>query len=102
MSIEHLTERMGALKNKMHDLETKIKAIKTTKEAGAGLVKATVNGEKRVLSLDIAPSLMQEDIVMLQDLVIASINLAMDEVDEEVDRIREEASIDFLGSLTQG
>ncbi len=46
------------------------------------MVKAVVNGKKQVISLDIDPSLLKtDDKQIVQDLVIAAINKAMDEAD---------------------
>lgn len=46
--------------------------------AGGGMVKATVNGKHEVVSLEINPEAVDpDDIEMLQDMVIASVNEAM-------------------------
>jgi DNA-binding YbaB/EbfC family protein len=51
-------------------------------EAGAGMVKATVNGKRQVIKIDIDNSLMNDnDKEMIQDLTVAAINKAMEEVD---------------------
>jgi hypothetical protein len=49
------------------------------------MVKATVNGERKVLKLEIDPEIIKkEDKDMLQDLVVAAINIALKNVDEKV------------------
>ncbi|MFN8354141.1 MAG: YbaB/EbfC family nucleoid-associated protein [Spirosomataceae bacterium] len=54
-------------------------------EAGAGMVKATVNGKKQLLSLDIDPELLKaDDREMLQDLVVAATNKALTNIDEQI------------------
>lgn len=45
--------------------------------AGGGAVKAVVNGQQRVISLTIDPD-VTGDIDMLQDLVVAAMNEALD------------------------
>ncbi len=51
-------------------------------ESGAGMVKATVNGKKQVLSVEIDPSLLKsDDQVIVQDLVVAAVNKALDEAE---------------------
>ena len=48
------------------------------------MVKATVNGQKQVVKLEIDPDMMKPaDKEMLQDLVIAAVNKALLEVDEK-------------------
>ena len=80
---------MMKMMGKMKEVQTRLKEaqdnlvhIRTSAEAGAGLVKATVNGKRQVMSVDIDPSLLKaEDKVIVQDLVIAAINKASDEAD---------------------
>lgn len=51
-------------------------------ESGAGMVKATVNGKKQILSVEIDPSLLKSDNqVIVQDLVVAAVNKALDEAE---------------------
>lgn len=51
-------------------------------ESGAGMVKATVNGKKQILSVEIDPSLLKsDDQVIVQDLVVAAVNKALDEAE---------------------
>ena len=59
--------------------------ITVTGEAGAGMVKAVVNGKKQVVDLDIDASLITpDDQEMLQDLVIAAVNKALVEIDGKI------------------
>ena len=59
--------------------------LQESAEAGAGMVKATVNGRKQVVSLEIDPDLVKaEEKEMLQDLIVAAINRAMTKIDEQV------------------
>ena len=51
--------------------------------AGGGVVKAAVNGRHELTALTIVPEAVDpEDVVMLQDLVIAAVNEALRKVDE--------------------
>ena len=80
---------MMKMMGKMKEVQTRLKEaqdnlvhIRASAEAGAGLVKATVNGKRQVISVDIDPSLLKaDDKVIVQDLVIAAINKASDEAD---------------------
>jgi nucleoid-associated protein EbfC len=48
--------------------------------AGGGAVKAVVNGQKRLISITIDPEAASE-VDMLQDLVVAAVNEAMESAD---------------------
>ena len=82
---------MFSMMNKLKEVQGKVKEaqdslqfITVTAEAGAGLVKAKVNGQKKVISIDIDDSLLnKDDKEMVSDLVVADINKAMDEAGEK-------------------
>ena len=80
---------MMKMMGKVKEVQDRLKAaqeslatIKATAESGAGMVKATVNGKKQLVSLDIDPAILKsEDKVIVQDLVVAAVNKANEEVD---------------------
>ncbi|RDC62984.1 YbaB/EbfC family nucleoid-associated protein [Adhaeribacter pallidiroseus] len=78
---------MGKIKEvqaKMKDAQDSLQFITVTAESGAGLVKAKANGLRKLISLEIDASLLnQEDKEMLTDLVVAAVNKAMDEAGEK-------------------
>jgi DNA-binding YbaB/EbfC family protein len=80
-----MMKMMGQVKEmqaKMKEAQDKLEFIEATGEAGAGMVKATVNGKKQVLSIDIDESLLKkDDKEMAQDLTVAAINNALDKVE---------------------
>ena len=64
------------LKKQMDDLR-----VEAT--AGGGMVTVLVNGGKQVQSITIDPEVVsKEDVVMLQDLIVAAINDAQRKADE--------------------
>jgi len=65
-----------------------------TGEAGAGLVKVTMNGRHDVKSVRIAPELLQDDVTMLEDLLAAAVNDAVRKV--------ERASTERMAGMAQG
>jgi nucleoid-associated protein EbfC len=80
---------MMKMLGKMKDPQAKLKEaqenlvnVQTSAESGAGMVKATVNGKRQVVMLDIDPDIMKaSDKILVQDLVIAAVNKALEEVD---------------------
>ena len=86
---------MGKVKEfqaKMKEAQETLEQLHETAEAGAGMVKATVDGRKQIVSLDIDPDLIKpEDREMLQDLVVAAVNRAMTKIDDQIkDHIRQQ------------
>jgi nucleoid-associated protein EbfC len=93
---------MMKMMGKVKEVQERLKAaqeslgtIRASSESGAGMVKATVNGKKQLVALDIDPSILKiEDKVLVQDLVIAAVNKAADEV--------EHAAKEHLKKSTEG
>ncbi|MDQ4139583.1 MAG: YbaB/EbfC family nucleoid-associated protein [Bacteroidota bacterium] len=78
---------MGKIKEvqaKMKEAQDNLQFITVTAESGAGMVKAKANGLRKLVSLDIDSSLLnQDDKEMLTDLVVAAVNKAMDEASDK-------------------
>ncbi len=81
------TKMMGGLKEaqeKMKQAQEALVHIEVTGESGAGLVKVTANARKQIKAIEIDPSLLsKEDQEMVQDLVVAAVNKAMENADEK-------------------
>jgi nucleoid-associated protein EbfC len=94
-------DMMGML-GKVKDLQAKMKeaqeslgSIIETGESGAGMVRATVNGKKQLLKIEIDEDLIRpEDREVLQDLVVAATNKALENIEDKVK--------DHLQKATQG
>ncbi len=80
-----MMKMMGKMKEvqaRMKEAQDNLVHIKATGESGGGMVRATVNGKKQLIDLDIDPTLLKvDDKILVQDLSIAAINKAMDEVE---------------------
>ena len=92
-----MMKMMGKVKEmqaRMKEAQEKLADIKVEAESGAGMVKAVVNGQKKLISVEIDESLLTPgDREMLQDLVVAAVNKATDEAEirakEEIKRSTE-------------
>lgn len=80
-----MMKMMGKMKEvqaRMKEAQDNLVNVKATGESGGGMVKATVNGKKQVVQLEIDPTILKrEDQVLVQDLTIAAINKAFEEVE---------------------
>jgi hypothetical protein len=66
-------------------LQQQMAELRVEGNAGGGMVTVIVNGAKQLQSITIDPEVVsKEDIGMLQDLIVASINDAQRKVDEEM------------------
>jgi nucleoid-associated protein EbfC len=75
-----MMKMMGKMKEvqaRMKEAQDNLVNVKAYGDAGAGMVKATVNGKKQLIAIDLDPSLLKvDDKAILQDLIIAAVNKA--------------------------
>ncbi|MFY0652044.1 MAG: YbaB/EbfC family nucleoid-associated protein [Cyclobacteriaceae bacterium] len=80
-----MMKMMGKVKEmqeKVQQAQESLSEIVVEAEAGAGMVRATVNGKKELISVDIDASIMkEEDKEIVQDLIVAAANKALAEAD---------------------
>ncbi len=82
-----MMKMMGKLKEvqeEMKKAQAGLANITVESEAGAGLVKATVNGNKEVIDLQIDPTLFtDQDKDLAKDLIIAAVNKGIQEAEAQ-------------------
>jgi DNA-binding YbaB/EbfC family protein len=80
-----MMKMMGKMKEvqaRLKEAQDNLVHIRATGESGGGMVKATVNGKKQLVTLDIDPSIIKpDDKIIVQDLVVAAVNKAMEEAE---------------------
>ncbi len=80
-----LMGKMKDLQARMKEAQEQLSTLTESAESGAGLVRVTVNGQKKVVNLQIDADLIKpEDKEMLQDLVIAAVNKALDTIEPKI------------------
>ena len=70
--------------------------------AGGVMVLAKVNGKQEVISLKIEPEVLNEDVEMLEDLVLAAINQAMSRSKRSAEEHMKEVTGGLMGNLPDG
>jgi DNA-binding YbaB/EbfC family protein len=94
-NMANLMKQAQQFQTKMAKLQEELgeKTIEAT--AGGGMVTAVANGRQEILSIQIDPEVIDpEDVEMLQDLVLAAVN---DALNRAKNMVNEE-----MGKLTQG
>jgi nucleoid-associated protein EbfC len=75
----NLMAQMRKMQEEMEKVQTALGDEQITGTAGGGMVTAVVNGHQELLSLIIKPEVVDpDDVEMLQDLVLAAVNDAME------------------------
>ena len=77
--------KMKDLQARMKEAQEQLSNITESAESGAGMVRVTINGQKKIIQLEIDNDLIKpEDKEMLQDLVVAAMNKAMEKIEPKI------------------
>ena len=76
--------QVQAMQRQMEEMQAELEAKEYQTTAGGGAVSVKVNGKREILEITLSPEIVDpDDIEMLQDLVVAAVNEAMRQVDED-------------------
>ena len=76
-----LMKQAQQMQERMQSLQAELAQLEVTGEAGAGMVKVTLNGRHEARRVQIDASVAKEDLVLLEDLIAAAINDAVHRVE---------------------
>jgi nucleoid-associated protein EbfC len=80
-----MMKMMGKMKEvqaRLKEAQDNLAKLSATGESGGGMVKATVNGKKQLVALDIDATILKgDDKILIQDLVVAAVNIASDKAE---------------------
>ena len=77
-NFNNLMKQAQAMQANMQKAQAEIASIEVIGEAGGGMVKITMNGRHEVKRVQIEPAVSGEDREMLEDLIAAATNQALD------------------------
>ncbi|MGJ7459206.1 YbaB/EbfC family nucleoid-associated protein [Halomonas sp. RA08-2] len=77
----NIMKQAQEMQEKMQRVQEEVARAEVQGEAGAGMVKVTMNGRHDVSKVDIDPSVMEEDKELLEDLLAAAVNDAVRKVE---------------------
>lgn len=72
-----LLQQVQRMQAQMAKVQAELEGEKVEASAGGGAVRAVASGQQRLLSITIEPELVA-DLEMLQDLVVAAVNSALE------------------------
>ena len=80
----NMIKQAQAMQANMQKAQAEIESLEVTGESGGGMVKVTMTGKHQVKRVQIEPAVVGEDREMLEDLIAAAINDAVQKVDVRV------------------
>jgi len=94
-NMNNMMKQIQKMQKDMSDAQEKLELETFEATAGGGAIKATVNGKKELVSIDLKPEIVDpDDIEMLQDLILVAVNEAL--------KIAEETMSSTMSKYTNG
>lgn len=94
-NMQNMMKQMQKVQKQMQEAQEDLAAKVFEGTAGGGMVKVSMSGQKQVTDVVIEEEVVDpEDIDMLQDLVLAAVNDALKQVDDETNKT--------MGQFTKG
>lgn len=79
-----LLKQAQKMQEEMQQTQARLATEEVIGEAGGGMVRVTMTGQHLVKRVEIDPSLLGDDKEMLEDLITAAVNAAVQRVSEKV------------------
>ena len=106
MAKGNMAQQFGLIQKvqkEMEKLQEALEDMTVEGSAGGGMVSVTVNGKQKVFSIKIDPEVVTpEDVEMLEDLIVAATNQALDKSREMAQEEMQKIAGGMLGGLPGG
>ncbi len=77
-NLQGMLKQVQKMQEEMQKVQAQLANMTVTEEAGGGMIKATANGAKEIISIVIDPQVInQDEKEILEDLVVAAVNKAL-------------------------
>lgn len=95
-----MADMFGKISNmqaKMKEVQDRLGELTVEAEAGGGMVKVTANGNRKIVSIDLDKDVIDpEDKEMVEDLVVAGVNKALEKAEDAAKEKMQEVYKDIL------
>ena len=76
--MQGMLKQVQKMQAEMQKVQSELVNLTVTEEAGGGMIKATANGNREIISVEIDPQVIdKDDKEILEDLVVAAVNKAL-------------------------
>lgn len=82
-----MMDKIRNMQTEMEETKRRLKEIKVSAESGGGMVKVAMSCDTRLKSIEIDDALLKaDDKAMMEDLIVAATNKAIEEVEKTVEQ----------------
>lgn len=98
-----ILKQVQKVQEKMQRVQDELGNLRVEGSAGGGMVTAVANGKQEILEIHIDKQVVDpEDVEMLEDLVVAAVNQALEKAQEMANQETGKAFGGLLGNLPSG
>ena len=94
-----LMKQAQEMQSKMAKAQEELGDIEVEGQSGGGMITALVNGKKELLSLNIEDTILEEDKEMIEDLVVAAVNQAIQNATKAADEKMNSITGGMMGNM---
>ena len=94
-----LMKQAQEMQSKMAKAQEELGDIEIEGQSGGGMITAIVNGKKELLSLKIEDEILEEDKEMIEDLVVAAVNQAIQNATKAADEKMSSITGGMMGNM---
>ncbi len=94
-----MMKQAQALQAKMAQAQSELGEISVEANSGGGMVVVCANGNKEITSIKINPDVLEEDIDLLEDLVLAATNQALVKASDAAEEKMNSATGGMMGQF---
>ncbi|WP_445665436.1 YbaB/EbfC family nucleoid-associated protein [Fodinibius sp. AD559] len=89
--------KFSELQEKVEEAKQELSKLEVEAEAGGGMVKVKANGKRQILSIKLDKDVIDpDDAEMMEDLVVAGVNKALDKAEEAAQERMQETYKDIM------
>jgi len=97
-----MMKQFGKMQKKLEKVQEELKDITVEGTAGGGMVTVKANGQQEILSVKIDPEVLEDDVEMVEDLIVAATNQALSNAEEAKKEKMSDATGGLLSKLPGG
>ena len=97
--ISKMMEQAKKLQENMKTSQADLEKITVEADSGGGMVKVKMNGALKVLNIEIEEEILKSDKDMIENLITAAINTAIEKAKKGAEELMGKKTSDILGNL---
>ena len=94
-----LMKQAQEMQSKMAKAQEELGDIEVEGQSGGGMITVLMNGKKELLSLKIEDEILEEDKEMIEDLVVAAVNQALQNATKAADEKMSSVTGGMMGNM---